>query len=171
MVELNLRTIIEAPIDRCFDLSRSIEVHLLGTEQTGEQAVGGVTSGLIRLGEFVRWRATHFGVRQHLASRITAYDRPAYFQDTMIEGAFRSMQHDHFFLELAADRTEMKDRFIFAAPLPILGLIAEKLFLKRYMRDLILHRNAILKQVAESNQWIEMLGAGLLHNGQVPKDN
>jgi hypothetical protein len=34
MVELDLCTIIEAPIERCFDLSRSIEVHLLGTEQS-----------------------------------------------------------------------------------------------------------------------------------------
>lgn len=159
MVELNLCTIIEAPIERCFELSRSIEVHLLGTEQTGEQAVGGVTSGLIGLGEFVRWRATHLGVKQHLASKITAYDRPSYFQDTMIEGAFRSMQHDHFFKELSPGRTEMKDRFVFAAPLPILGLIAEKLVLRRYMHNLLTHRNDILKQVAESDQWKALLPA------------
>ncbi|WP_419805678.1 SRPBCC family protein [Terriglobus sp.] len=148
---------IDAPIERCFDLSRSIEVHLLGTEQTGEQAVGGVTSGLIELGEFVRWRAKHFGVTQHLASRITAYDRPAYFQDTMVEGAFRSMQHDHFFKALAPDRTEMTDRFVLAAPLPVLGLIAEKLVLRRYMRNLLTHRNELLKQVAEADQWKSFL--------------
>ncbi len=157
MVELHLCTIIHAPIERCFDLSRSIEVHLLGTEQTGEHAVGGVTSGLIGPGEFVRWRATHLMFQQHLASRITAYDRPAYFQDTMIEGAFRSMQHDHFFKELAPGKTEMRDRFIFMAPLPILGLIAEKLVLRRYMRNLIAHRNELLKQVAESEQWRALL--------------
>ncbi len=153
MIELSLCTIINAPIERCFDLSRSIEVHLLGTEQTGEQAVDGVTSGLIGLGEFVRWRATHLGVTQHLASRITAYDRPTYFQDTMIEGAFRSMWHDHFFKALSSDRTEMTDRFVFAAPFPVLGLIAEKLVLRRYMHNLLVHRNEIVKQVAESDQW------------------
>ena len=158
MVELNLGTIINAPIERCFDLSRSIEVHLLGTEQTGEQAVGGVTTGLIGLGEFVRWRATHLGVKQHLASRITAYDRPTYFQDTMIEGAFRSMQHDHFFKALAPDRTEMMDRFVFAAPLPVLGLIAEKLVLRRYMHNLLIHRNEIVKQVAQSDKWKNFIG-------------
>lgn len=157
MVDLHLSTTIEAPIERCFDLSRSIEVHLLGTEQTGEQAVGGVTSGLIGPGEFVRWRATHFGVKQHLASRITAYDRPNYFQDTMIEGAFRSMRHDHFFKALSAGRTEMTDRFVFAAPLPVLGLIAERLVLRRYMCDLLVCRNEILKRVAESEQWKRVL--------------
>ena len=157
MVEITLCTIIEAPLERCFDLSRSIEVHLLGTEQTGEQAVGGVTSGLIGMGEFVRWKARHLGVTQHLASRITAFDRPAYFQDTMIAGAFRSMQHDHLFRARSSTRTEMRDRFVFAAPLPVLGLIAERLVLRRYMRDLLVHRNEILKRVAESDEWRTLL--------------
>lgn len=159
MVELNLSTVIEAPIERCFDLSRSIELHLLGTEQTGEQAVGGVTTGLINLGEFVRWRARHFGVTQHLASRITAYDRPYYFQDTMIEGAFQSMQHDHFFRALTPERTEMKDRFVFSTPLGMLGRVAERLVLRGYMDRLLAHRNTILKRVAESGEWKALLPA------------
>ena len=158
MVEINLCTIIEAPVERCFDLSRSIEVHLLGTEQTGEKAVGGVTSGLIGMGEFVRWRATHLGVRQHLASKITAYERPTYFQDTMTEGAFRSMQHDHFFRALSSTKTEMTDRFVFAAPMPVLGLMAERLVLRRYMRELLVHRNEVLRRVAESEEWRGLLG-------------
>ena len=157
MVELNLCTVIEAPIERCFDLARSIDVHLLGTEQTGEQAVAGVTTGLVGPGDFVRWRARHLGVRQHLSSRITAFHRPTYFQDTMIEGAFRSMQHDHVFGALAAHRTEMTDRFVFAAPLPLLGLIAERLVLERYMRNFLTRRNLILKQLAESDQWTKFL--------------
>ena len=144
-------------MERCFDLSRSIEVHLLGTEQTGEQAVGGVTSGLIGMGEFVRWKARHLGVTQPLASRITAYDRPAYFQDTMIAGTFRSMRHDHFFRALSVTKTEMRDRFVFSAPVPVLGLLAERLVLKRYMRELLVHRNEVLKRAAESDAWERLL--------------
>ena len=153
MVCIELSIQIAAPIERCFDLSRSIEVHLLGTEQTGEEAVGGVTTGLIGLGQFVRWRARHFGVRQCLASKITAFESPRYFQDTMIEGAFRFMQHDHFFVAISENQTEMRDKFTFAAPLPILGTIAERLVLKRYMERLLTHRNKIVKQVAESDRW------------------
>jgi ligand-binding SRPBCC domain-containing protein len=162
MVTLDLVTIIDAPIERCFDLSRSIEVHLLGTERTKERAVGGVTSGLIGPDQFVRWRATHFGVEQHLTSRITAFDRPAYFQDTMVEGAFRSMQHDHYFKSLHSDRTEMKDHFVFTAPLPILGRLAEWFVLERYMANLLRHRNDVLKQVAESDLWRQLLPAEYL---------
>jgi hypothetical protein len=144
---------IYAPIRRCFDLSRSIEVHLLGTERTGEQAVGGVTTGLMGPNDFVRWRAQHLGVRQYLTSKITAFDFPHYFQDTMIEGAFKFMQHDHLFQAISESETEMSDKFTFAAPLPVLGIIAEHLFLKRYMNRFLSHRNEIVKQVAESDRW------------------
>jgi ligand-binding SRPBCC domain-containing protein len=157
MVLIELCLQIAAPIQRCFDLSRSIEVHLLGTERTGEKAVAGVTTGLIGAGEWVCWRAKHLGVRQHLSSRITAFDPPVYFQDTMVEGAFQFMQHDHFFTALSGNCTEMRDRFVFAAPLPVLGLLAERMFLRRYMENFLRHRNGILKQVAESDRWAGFL--------------
>ncbi len=157
MVTIKQSRQINAPIGRCFDLARSIEVHLLGTEHTGEQAVDGVKTGLIVLGEHVRWRAKHLGVWQHLTSKITAFDSPHYFQDTMTEGAFRFMQHDHFFKTLSASQTEMTDCFVFAAPLPVVGTVAEHLFLKRYMEKFLRHRNSILKQVAESESWRDFL--------------
>jgi len=150
---------IRAPIQRVFDLSRCIEVHLLGTEESGEKAVGGVTSGLMGEGEFVRWRAKHLGIRQHLASRITGFDAPTYFQDSMIEGAFAFMQHDHFFKVISESETEMKDVFVFAAPIPLLGRLAEALVLKRYMTNLLNERNRVLKDAAESPNWRDFLPA------------
>jgi hypothetical protein len=45
----------------------------------------------------------------------------------------------------------MIDLFSFRAPLGILGQVAEKLILTRYMRGLLLTRNSYLKQVAETN--------------------
>jgi ligand-binding SRPBCC domain-containing protein len=157
VVTIDLRTPIHAPIERCFDLARSIELHLLGTEQTGEQAVAGVTTGLIGPGQFVRWRARHFGIWQHLASRITAFERPDHFQDTMTEGVFRFMRHDHHFREIGRGVTEMRDRLVFAAPLGALGLLAETLVLRRYMTTFLIRRNGILKSVAESNTWSAFL--------------
>lgn len=153
MVTLIEFTRINAPIERCFDLARSVEVHLKGNRQWGESVVAleGVTSGLVELGQRVTWRARHFGIRQRLTSEITAMERPTYFQDTMLRGAFRSMQHDHYFRPLSAGATEMKDVFRFAAPLPILGRIAEVLVLERYMRTLLRERNFALKEAAESS--------------------
>ena len=154
MVTLEEITHIEAPIERCFDLARSVEVHLAGNVHFGEQAIAksGVTSGLIDLHQRVTWRARHFGISQNLTSEITAMESPTYFQDTMIHGAFRSMQHDHYFRILPSGATEMKDIFRFAAPLPILGRIAETTVLRRYMRNLLHERNVVIKRIAESSE-------------------
>ena len=152
-------TLIRAPIGRCFDLARSVEAHLAGNVHWGEAAVteGGRTSGLVDLGQRVTWRAKHFAIRQRLTSEITAMDRPVYFQDTMIEGPFQSMQHDHVFRTLSPDMTEMGDVFRFAAPLPVLGRLAEILVLRRYMQSLLRERNTVLKRIAESQEWQRLL--------------
>ena len=152
MITLNETTIIAAPIERCFDLARSVEVHLAGNTHFGEQAVAleGATRGLLALGDTVTWRARHFYVRQRLTSKITAFDPPAYFQDTMLRGAFHSMQHDHYFRTLPNARTEMRDVFRFAAPIPLLGRIAESLVLRRYMQSLLRERNAVIQEIAAS---------------------
>ena len=159
MVKLEELTLIQAPIERCFDLARSVEVHLAGNKHCGETAVAlaGVTSGLMSMAQRVTWRAKHLGMWQTLTSEITAMDPPAYFQDTMVQGAFRFMKHDHFFRSLSSGQTEMKDVFCFAAPLPVLGRLAEIVFLRRYMRALLHERNVVVKQIAESPDWTRYL--------------
>ena len=57
MAVITLVTEIKAPIGRVFDLSRSIDLHTASVGHTGEQAIAGVTSGLIGPGEEVTWRA------------------------------------------------------------------------------------------------------------------
>ena len=155
MVTLEDLTVIRAPIERCFDLARSVEVHLAGNVHCGETAVAtaGVTSGLVGMSQRVTWRAKHFGVWHHLTSEITVMDRPAHFRDTMTQGIFRCMEHDHFFRSLSPAETEMKDVFRFAAPLPVLGRLAEMTFLRRYMQSLLRERNAVIKEIAESSEW------------------
>lgn len=159
MIRLQETTIIKASVQRCFDLSRSVEVHLLSNIHSGEQALatGGVTSGLVGLSEQVTWRAKHFGVWHTLTSKTTALQSPSYFRVTMIRGIFRFMQADHLFQALPSGETEMKDIFSIAAPLPLLGLVAEALFLRRYMLALLRERNAVIKQIAESCEWKKYL--------------
>ena len=155
MVTLKEVTNIQAPIERCFDLARSVEVHVLGNVHWGESAIatGGVTSGLMVAGQRVTWRARHFGIRSHLTSEISAIDRPAHFQDEQVRGPFRSMRHDHYFRSLAPDVTQMEDVFVFAAPVPLVGRVVELLLLRSHMRDLLHERNEVIRRVAESDEW------------------
>ncbi len=152
---------IDAPVDRVFDLSRSVEVHLLANVHWREQAlaIGGVTSGLLELGQQVTWRAKHFGFWHNLTSAATIVDPPYHYQVIMTDGIFRSMPADHRLRSLPTGATELLDTFAVAAPLPILGSIAELLFLRRYMIVLNRERNHVIKRVAESNDWHRYLPA------------
>ncbi|MBL7871549.1 MAG: SRPBCC family protein [Cyclobacteriaceae bacterium] len=156
MEKIELKTLIKAPIDVCFDLSRSIDLHQLSVQQTKEKAVGGVTSGLIGLNQKVRWQATHLGFRQTLEIQITKYTRPFYFSDEMVKGIFKTLIHDHFFYDMN-DETMMVDHFYFESPLGLLGELANFIFLKQYLTRLLTQRNEVIKEYAESDEWMQFI--------------
>lgn len=149
MPQIELSTHINAPIGICFDLARSIDLHLESTKQTGEQAIAGRTSGLIELGESVTWRARHFGIWQNLTSKITEFEYTNHFTDEMVNGAFKSFRHEHLFFAIG-DQTTMKDIFTFESPFGWLGQMANILFLSSYMQHLLKKRNEVIKMAAET---------------------
>ena len=156
MPVIRLETQLNAPVQRCFDLSRSIDLHQISTHHTGEAAIAGRTSGLIEQGESVTWRAKHFGIWQNLTSKITAMQSPVFFVDEMVKGAFSSFKHHHLFLK-EHELTIMTDVFEYKSPLGPLGRLADFLFLKKYMKTLLIKRNCVIKQYAESDKWHEIL--------------
>ncbi|MEJ0091054.1 MAG: SRPBCC family protein [Limisphaerales bacterium] len=156
MPVIELNTEINAPIERVFDLCLSIDLHQVSTAKSNERIVAGVASGLIGLGETVTWEATHFLIRQRLSVRITKFQRPEFFEDQMIKGAFRRFTHEHFF-EQAGSKIKMFDRFDFDSPFGFIGKFADRLFLEEYMRRLIIERNKVIKQTAESQEWKKFL--------------
>lgn len=152
MPKIHLQTLINADIETCFDLSRSIDLHQLSTAQTNEKAIDGVTSGLISMGEFVTWQAKHFGVTQKLTSKITAYNRPFHFRDEQQKGAFKYFRHDHFF-EQQIDAVLMKDVFEFQSPFGLIGRTVDTLIMKNYLTRFLVRRNNVIKNFAESGRW------------------
>jgi ligand-binding SRPBCC domain-containing protein len=152
VIRLELLTEIAAPLERCFDLSRSIDLHVRSVGWTGERAIVGVTSGLIGPGQHVTWKGRHFGLQMKHSSRITEYIRPTFFRDEMIKGQFRSFCHDHFF-DGRGTITLMKDVVQFEAPLSLVGWVAERLVLRSYVEELLMKRNEHIRSVAEGEDW------------------
>ncbi len=153
---IKIKSEINADKEIVFDLSRSIDLHKISTEHTKEEAIDGVTFGLIGLNESVTWKARHFGITQKLTSKVVDFDRPIFFADEMVRGAFKSFRHEHHFTELNGG-TEMTDIFEYKSPFGLFGKLADKLFLKNYMTDLLEKRNRTIKEFAESNKWKEVL--------------
>lgn len=159
MPVIELSTVIHAPRERVFDLARCIEAHQDSTGDTRERAIAGIVTGLIGFGEGVTWEAYHFGVKQRLTSRITQFERPAFFQDAMVSGPFKRLVHDHTFEE-HPQGVLIEDRFDYTSPFGPLGVIADTLFLTSYLRRFLAHRNGVLKRIAESDEWRRYLEHG-----------
>ena len=153
---IKLETLIKANSYIVFDLSRSIDLQSKFVTDSSEKAVAGRTSGLINLDETVTYRGKHLGVTQNLTSRVTDMDRPHFFADEMEKGAFKSMKHEHHFIE-TDEGTMMKDVFNFQSPMGILGKLANTLFLKSYMTNFLKNRNKVIKEFAETRRWKEVL--------------
>lgn len=156
MTEICLETFIKAPIEVCFNLARSIDLHKISLEHTNEKAIDGRISGLIEKGEFVTWQAKHFGVNQTLSVKITEMNPPNYFCDEMTKGAFKTMRHKHFF-EQKEKGTLMTDNFFYEVPFGIFGNAFDALILENYMKRLLQSRNRTIKQTAESGEWKKLI--------------
>ena len=144
MPAFRIVTEIGAPVERCFDLSRSIDLHLESMIASGEQAVDGVTSGLIAEGEEVSWQARHFGIQWRMTSRITEFDPPHRFVDEMVRGPFAVFRHEHHF-HPSGTGTRMTDVVSFRMSLGPPANLPVGLYLRRLMRI----RNDVIRKKAE----------------------
>jgi ligand-binding SRPBCC domain-containing protein len=156
MTTIELQTAINAPIERCFDLSRSVELHQISTNHTNERAIEGRTSGLCSSGDTITWRARHFGLYQQLTVQITSCTFPTFFEDKMIRVAFKAFTHKHSFHNVGG-KTIMHDFFKYEVPFGIMGRAFNSFILKKYMTELLIRRNQTIKESAESEKWKTLL--------------
>ena len=71
---------IHAPIQVCFDLARTVEVHAGKILLTKQIAIAGITYGLMERGDFVTWETTHLGMKQKLTSQVIEMVKPWFME-------------------------------------------------------------------------------------------
>ncbi len=156
MPKIHLTTLINAPVERVFDLSRSINLHKISTAQTKEAAIAGVLTGLINENETVTWQAKHLFKMRRFTAKITQMEKPVHFTDEMIQGDFKSFKHAHHF-KIIDNGTLMIDLVEFESPYGVIGNLFNKLYLKTYLQELLLIRNKVIKEYAETQKWRAIL--------------
>jgi ligand-binding SRPBCC domain-containing protein len=157
MTTIKLETRMAAPAMRVFLLSLNVDLHKASTAKTNEEAIAGVTTGILCAGDSVTWRARHFGLRLTHTAKITGYRSPDHFVDTMTKGAFHTFVHTHSFEQRDEQHTIMRDELVFASPLGPLGAMVDAMVLKRYLTRFLCERNALIRTVAESEDWRRFL--------------
>jgi ligand-binding SRPBCC domain-containing protein len=150
MTTIQITTHYFAPIEIVFNTNRDIDIHQQSASKTKEIAIAGITSGLINKNETVTWKGKHFGVYLTHQSLISEMIFPTYFVDEQLKGKFKSFKHQHFF-EQKENYVEVTDILEYETPFGILGQLFDKLLLKNHLTNFIIHRNAVLKNLAEKN--------------------
>jgi ligand-binding SRPBCC domain-containing protein len=153
METIRLATWIDAPVERCFLLSLSIDLHVASSRKTREKVIDGVTTGLISEGETVTFKGRHF-VRRH-TNRIEMLRPYSHFREVMVAGAFRHFEHDHHFAAMD-DGTRLRDEIRFSARWGPLG----RILARRRLIAFVIERNTVIKRVAESEEWRKYLYNG-----------
>lgn len=156
MPTLHLTSFIAAPRDIVFDLNRNISLHKISMEHVKEEAVGGITSGLINKDDTVTWKGKHLMKTRFFTSRITEMKPYEMFTDKMVKGDFKSFEHQHFF-KPADNGTIIIDIINFESPYGFIGKLVNKFYLNTYLEKLISHRNEVIKQYAETDKWRALL--------------
>jgi len=154
--KIHLTTFIKAPVERVFDLSRSINLHKISVSHTDEVAIAGVITGLINENESVTWQAKHLFKKRRFTSKITLMEKPVQFIDEMIQGDFKRFKHEHHFKTIN-NGTLMIDMVEFETPYGVLGYLVNKIYLKNYLQKLLIKRNDVIKDYAETQKYKAIL--------------
>lgn len=151
MTTIKITTHYFAPIETVFNTNRDIDIHQQSASKTKEVAIAGITSGLINKNETVTWKGKHFGFFITHQSLISEMIFPTYFVDEQLKGQFKNFKHQHFF-EQKENYVEVRDLLEYETPFGIFGKLFDKLLLKKHLTNFIIHRNAVLKDLAEKQQ-------------------
>lgn len=143
---------VNAPMDRCFQLSTNLQLvaDVLAMEPQPDK--GFKAAGMIESGDRINWYGWKFGLPHVHVSHITRFERPAFFQDSMERGRFKRFEHDHQFTQVG-DHTLMVDYIRFSMPMGFLGRLVGKYVVLPHMVKLLRTRLAILKRIAEGEEW------------------
>ena len=143
-------------MERCFLLSLSVDLHVATARSTKENVSAGAAAGTIGEGDQLTFKGPHFGVRWRHTSLIEKLRPHSYYRDVMIAGPFQRFEHDHHFAPMD-DGTRMRDEIRFLASGGLLGRLTTRMFLRKQLKAFLMERNAMIKRLAESEDWHKYL--------------
>jgi ligand-binding SRPBCC domain-containing protein len=162
---IRLGTWINAPVERCFLLSLSVDLQVATALSTQESA--GATAGTIGEGDTLTFKGRHFGLRWRHTSLIETLRPYSYYRDVMIAGPFQHFEHDHHFAPMD-DGTRMRDEIRFSASGGLLGQLRTRMFLRKRLKAYLMERNTMIKRLAESEDWHKYLERGVETRAAAP---
>ncbi len=161
MDKIEFNTHIKAPIERCFDLARSIDFHKISGEPLKKESVAGCTTGLIGNNQHVLMQSHLWGIRFSTELRISKFNPPFFLSYEIVGNTFQSIVHDYYFYDIS-EETVMINHFYYKPRWGLLGEAINFLFLHNYLTKSITRRNDLLREYAEMGKWKDILPSSKL---------
>ena len=158
MITVRHEVRVRAPAERCFDLARSVDLHVDSATDIAARAIDGKTHGLSGAGDETKWSARFCGVRFAMTTRVGDFAPPMGFGDRLTRGLLRQFGHVYRFTPLPGGGCTMMDELTIEAPFGPLGRLMERFYLSRRMTSLVRRRLEYIQRVAEGDAWRRYLG-------------
>lgn len=102
---------------------------------------------IVEPGTMLEYRLRLYGVPIKWRTRIESVEAPRRFVDVQEKGPYALWRHTHTFRDLGGTSTEMTDRVEYAVPFGALGELANRLFVRRSLRQIFDYRQRELASV------------------------
>jgi ligand-binding SRPBCC domain-containing protein len=146
--QLNCRIEIARPREEVFAFfSDARNLEALTPASLGFVIVTPEAELVMRAGLLIDYRLRLRGVPVRWRSEITEWEPPARFVDQQRRGPYRLWHHEHRFVELSPQRTEVIDTVRYQLPLDAtVGRVVHRLFVKRELNRIFAFRSEVLRQ-------------------------
>lgn len=152
---IHVTTVVHAPIERVFDLSRNVSLQRKCIS-SNETIVSGKTSGLLQAGEEITWQTRRLGKAWIVKLQTARMELHSFFEEIMLHGDFALLKHQHHFKAMA-NGTVMIDVFEYEQSHRGWAKPLMQMLFTKYWRRLLEQRNEMIKSVAESDKWMHFL--------------
>jgi ligand-binding SRPBCC domain-containing protein len=156
MPRIHLTTFIAAPVERVFDLSRNLTLYKLIFQSRKENFSSGAASNLLAKGETVSVVSKLAGKSRMSMIKVMDMQRPLLFTEEQVKGDLRNYRHEHHFKPIQ-NGTIVIDLVDFDSAKDMIGRMFGKLYLRKYLEELLRKRNEMVRSYAETEKWRAVL--------------
>jgi ligand-binding SRPBCC domain-containing protein len=150
---IHLTSCIHAPVDRVFNLSRSISLHKAVIRKYDHGNIdGGGSEGLMKQGDKIRFQLKLMGARRALVTQMEHLDFPKEFSSALVSGPFKSLHHQHHFKSID-NGTLLIDLLEYEPAFGLAGKMADAMIIRSFLKKYLEAKNKLIKQYAEGEKW------------------
>lgn len=152
MAEIHCTSFIKAPVERVFDLCRSMEMLKVYLRDQGAQLLAGKVNGLLAPNDVFTLKGKHYKRDRFFRLKIKEVNPHTHLASEIVAGDLKYFDHGIFFKQ-AENGTIIIDKINFKSKFGIVSNLIDQYYIKPKFEKMIAGRNDLISKYAESGKW------------------